>query len=146
MSADLERRMRAARERWIDAAGARVKVRRPLDLELADIMSQSEVSRLARRVAERHEDDADVRALLREVDKSAHTAIVLRYVVDWEVTEADLLPGVGGEDRADFSAAAWREYVLGRPALFNEVLASVMGWFTEHKSALEAVPGKSASS
>jgi hypothetical protein len=120
MSADLERRMRAARERWVDAAGVQVKVRRPLPLELAELHETHETS--------------------------ARREIVVRYVVDWKVTEADLLPGVGGEEVAPFSAGAWREFVLGRVDLFAAVVNAIMGWYHEHQAAVETVPGKSESS
>lgn len=120
MSADLERRMRAARERWVDAAGVRLKIRRPLPLELAEIQAQSEIN---------------VRA-----------AIVWRFVVGWDVAEATVLPGIGGEDRAEFSAGAWREFASGRVDVFNAALDEIMRWYGEHQAQTESVPGKSPSS
>ncbi|MFM1991280.1 MAG: hypothetical protein RJA99_4237 [Pseudomonadota bacterium] len=120
MSASIERRMRAARERWIDAAGVRVKIRRPLPLELAEIHERGEVG---------------VRA-----------AVVAAYVVDWEVTEAQLLPGVGGDEAVPFSTGAWREFMAGRLDVFSAAANEILGWYEEHRKATEAIPGKSESS
>jgi hypothetical protein len=120
MSASIERRMRAARERWIDAAGARLKIRRPLPLELAAIHERGE---------------AGVRA-----------AIVAEFVIDWEVIESELLPGVGGDEPVPFSVGAWREFVGGRLDVFGAALNAILGWYEEHRAATESVAGKSESS
>jgi hypothetical protein len=113
---DIERRLKSARERWEDVAGYRLKIRRPLALELADIGGGSEFRTRAE--------------------------IVERFVVDWELTEQQLFPGVGGEDRVPFSAAAFREWIGDRLDVFNGALDAIMGWYAEHRAQMESVPGK----
>jgi hypothetical protein len=119
MAEDWARRQQAARERWVEVGGKRYRVRRPLEL--------------------------DVRRLLKG-EQEVGEALALEFVVGWEgFTEADLVPGVGGEDAVEFSAGAYREWIGDRFADLTELARLIWDDFQARQAQRASIPGKSSS-
>ena len=116
---DWGRRLQAAREKWVDVQGKRYKIRRPLD--------------------------RDMRALFK-AGADVGESLATDYVLDWEgVTEADLLPGVGGEDPVPFSRGAYLEWVGDRLDVLAEISNAIWTEYQARRAIKESVEGKSPS-
>lgn len=113
----LREKLLAARERWMEVGGFRLKVRRPSDLELLELSGKS-TEEIARKFA-------------------------MDCVVDWTLTEADVLPGVGGNGRAEFDAELYRDWVADRIEVLREVANTVAAMISERRQRKEESEGKS---
>jgi hypothetical protein len=118
MAEDWARRQQAARERWVEVGGFSYKIRRPTELEFL--------------------------RLLRDGD--AVEQLGIHCVVDWRrVTEADLAPGVGGEDAVPFSAPAYFEWISDRSEDLRDLANAVLGEVKARREAKAGIAGKSSS-
>jgi hypothetical protein len=107
--AELVKRMRAAREQWVEAGGFRFLIRRPTDWELA---KKAQGSRFE---------------------------LVFEHVVDWDgVREADLIPG-GSDEAQSFDAAVWRDFIADRPDLWERLLEAVIDACNRHAESVAAL-------
>ena len=114
---DWEARQRRALEKWVEVGGCRYKVRRPRDLEMRHLLQQN---------------------------PDVSEALAMQFVVDWEVTEADLLPGIGGDSRVPFSTGAFREYIADRlPDLFD-LSTAIWNEYQAYRATKDDIAGKSA--
>lgn len=119
MAEDWARRQQAARERWVEVGGFGYKIRRPTEL--------------------------DIRRLLRDGDDVGE-ALALQFVVDWRrVTEADIAPGVGGEDAVPFSVPAYREWIADRIEDLQQLASAVWEDVRARREAKAGIAGKSPS-
>lgn len=111
----------ASRRRWVDVGRYRIQIQRP---------TVSEDPAIAR---------------MSPVERVIHFAT--HCVVGWAgVTEADLLPGVGGSDEAPFDLATYRAWVADEQDVIVAVGQAVLDAVIERRRALEDAAGKSASS
>lgn len=105
----------ASRERWIDAAGYRLKLRRPAEASLAAQAGKTE------------------RELMDWCTGHA--------VVDWELREEDVLPGVGGDARVPFDQDLYREWVADHMEVASAVAMATLALVKEHSEKEAAAQG-----
>ena len=113
---DLNAKLLASRERWVESDGLRFKVRRPTDLELLRLAGKSA------------EDIARVFAL--------------ECVVDWKLTEGDVVGGAGGSAMAAFDVELYRDWIADRVELMRVVANEVAAMVSEHREKKESAQGK----
>lgn len=100
-------KMRAARERRVEAGGFKFTVRRPTDVEMLELQGEGSVSRL------------------------------FPFVVGWEgVKEIDLIAG-GDPVPVPFDSALFAEWVSDRPDILGPIVSEVMESYRKHSEALE---------
>ena len=114
-----EVRQRRALEKWVEVGGIRYKIRRPRDLEMRHLLAQS---------------------------KDIGEDLAMQFVVDWEVTEATLLPGIGGDAAVPFSAGAYREFIADRLPDLAALSNLIWDEYQAFRTAKESIAGKSGSS
>lgn len=111
----------AGRRRWVDVGRFRIQIQRP---------TVSEDPVIAR---------------MTSVERIIHFA--LYCVVGWSgVTEADLLPGVGGSDDVPFDAETYRAWAADEQDVILAVGQAVLAALVERRNAVESAAGKSVSS
>lgn len=104
----LAEKIRKAREQLVEADGHQFTIRRPTDAERAEWFSRDGISPLE---------------------------LVRRSVVDWDLTELDLIPG-GSPTPADFSHEAFAEYVNDKPELWSPLRDAIMAAINNRLDAL----------
>lgn len=101
MSKALIDKIRRARESGVSADGRTYTVRRPTDAEALEMQGKAPLE------------------------------FVRRFVVGWNVTEADLVPG-GGSEVVPFSADLWCEFVEDRPQIWEPLATAILEGYTAH--------------
>jgi len=103
MSLALAEKMRHARESILEVDGKKFTIRRPTEGERMEWA----------------------------IEAKSPLAIVRRCIVDWNLTEADLVPA-GMPDKAEFSIAAWTEYVNDKPDLWKPIHDELQKLISSH--------------
>lgn len=97
-------KIRAARETRVTVDGRRYTVRRPTDAEAMDL--------------------AGVTGL----------GLVRHFVVDWDLTELDLIPG-GGPEPVEFDPLLWDVWIQDQPHLWGPLTDAILKAYQEHTRA-----------
>lgn len=105
-SQNLIAKIRAARETRVPVDGRVYTVRRPTDAEAMDL--------------------AGVGGL----------ELVRRFVVGWDMTELDLIPG-GGPEPVEFDPLLWDVWIQDRPELWGPLTDAILKAYQEHARARE---------
>lgn len=90
-----------SRERGVEVAGRTFTIRRPTDAEA---------------LAMEGRDPFD---------------FVRRFVVGWDLTEGDVLPG-GGPEKIAFDAELWAEWAADHPELWSPLALAIVDDFKRH--------------
>lgn len=107
-------KIRAARQKNIEAGGYTFTVRRPTDIEVLQMRGQN----------------------VREGD------ILKRFVVGWDnVKELDLIPGGTGMP-VEFDSDLFIEWIADRPDLWAPIIAAVNDGYEQHQKDSEQRLGK----
>ena len=109
MSKALIERLRRARQTTITTGGRTFTIRRPTDLEMAE---------LGGRIAQRQ--------------------LLTRFVTDWgAMSEIDLgIPG-GGPDPVPFDAELWEEWIADHTEYWPDISKAVVEGYRSHRASLE---------
>lgn len=62
---------------------------------------------------------------------------VTRFVVGWDLTELDVIPG-GGPERVPFDPELWRAWVADRPEVWEPLAIAILDDYKRHVDAREA--------
>lgn len=102
---DLLKKMRRARESNVDAGGYTFTIRRPTDLEIAEMSGRATL----------------------QID------LVRDFVVGWKgVKEIDLVPGGTGVE-VEFDLSVYREWIVDRPELWADISTAVMQAYQSYR-------------
>lgn len=105
MPNQLIEKMRRAREQKIEVGGYAFTIRRPTDLEIAEMSGRATV----------------------QID------LVRDFVVGWKgVKELDLVPGGTGAE-VEFDLAVYREWIVDRPELWADISTAVMQAYQHYR-------------
>lgn len=113
MSQLLIDKIRKARESQLIAGGYTFTIRRPTDMEVADMKNKQ----------------------IKQGD------IMHNYVVGWSLLESDLIPGGSGV-KIDFDADLFIEWVSDRPDLWNDIVQGILDLYDTHRHKLDDELGK----
>lgn len=100
-------KIRRARERDVEAGGHKFTVRRPTDEEAILMRGAPPLD------------------------------FVKRFVVGWELTEMDILPGGGSAQKVPFDRELWAEWVADQPDLWEPLGIAALEMYNEHAKARE---------
>lgn len=103
-------KIRKARETQVTVSGHVYTVRRPTDMDMAEMAGNGGVT---------------IRELLR------------RFVVGWDLKEIDLIPA-GGPEPASFDADLFVEWMLDRPDDWEELAGAIREGYAGHAARREA--------
>ena len=100
-------KIRKARETGVEAGGRKFTIRRPTDEEAMTF------------------------------GKSGLLEIVKKFVIGWELTELDLIPG-GGPDKVTFDAALFAEWVADQPEVWEPLGTAILEAYKAHTDKRDA--------
>lgn len=111
---DLLKRMRSARERWVDIDGYRFLIRRPTVYQIARWRASG--------------DDELV--------------LLAQAIVGWDnVRERDLIPS-GADELVPYDHDVLAEWISDKPELMSELMQSIASIISERERAIEEVEKK----
>lgn len=79
----------------------------------------------------------DEEALQISANNDNMIAIVKRFVIGWDLTELDLVPG-GGGDKAAFDSDLFADWVADQPALWVTLGEAILAAYHAHAAARQA--------
>jgi hypothetical protein len=113
MSIDYIEKIRAARRTAKTIDGLTFTYRRPTRLEMSELM----------------QGDITTRTILK------------RFVVDWDLTELDIIPG-GTPEKVPFDSALFIEWVEDRPEVYNDLVSEITDSYKKFRESLDEELGK----
>lgn len=105
-------KMRRAREQQVTIDGHKFTLRRPTDLQLTEASK----------------------------DGGLRLRNIAPFVVGWDLTEQDLVPGGTGEP-VPFDEAVFMEWLEDQPGLWGEFMESIMKMITARRNTMEDASG-----
>lgn len=108
----LVEKMRRAREQQVTIGGHKLTIRRPTDLQLTEVAK----------------------------DGGLHLRNVAPFVVGWDLTEQDLVPG-GTAEPAPFDEEAFVEWIGDQPSVWGDLMGSFSKMITAHRKKMEGSSG-----
>ncbi|TVO75140.1 hypothetical protein [Sedimenticola selenatireducens] len=106
-------KMRRAREKVVETGGHRFTIRRPTHLQIIEARAAS--------------GGTTVRS-------------ALGYVVGWNLTEIDLVPG-GAPDPVPFDETLFIEWVEDKPVIWGDLIQEIQNAYADHVKKMEEAEG-----
>ena len=107
MSSALIAKLRKAREFAVEVGGFKFTARRPTDVDAIELVGIAPVD------------------------------FVKRFVIGWNLTELDVIPG-GGPEPVPFDQDLWSEWISDRPDLWEPLAVPIMDAYKRHVDEREA--------